>query len=115
MPTADGDRPSTCHRTRTPRARCSTRCVRWGCRHPTPHYGAAWPVEYPFPADERLAVLYLLGVRAFPTLPYPHKPGMAAWLNEWSAEFARARPQVLSSATFYPEPEAATYYYKDLR
>jgi predicted TIM-barrel fold metal-dependent hydrolase len=73
------------------------------------HYGAAWPVEYPFPVDERLAVLDRLGVRAFPTLPYPHKPGMAAWLNEWSAEFARARPQVLSSATFYPEPEAATY------
>jgi predicted TIM-barrel fold metal-dependent hydrolase len=73
------------------------------------HYGAAWPVEYPFPVDERLAVLDRLGVRAFPTLPYPHKPGMAAWLNEWSAEFARARPQVLSSATFYPEPEAAAY------
>ena len=44
------------------------------------------------PVDERLAVLERLGVRAFPTLPYPHKPGMAAWLNEWSAEFAQRRP-----------------------
>jgi predicted TIM-barrel fold metal-dependent hydrolase len=73
------------------------------------HYGAAWPIEYPLPVDERLAVLERLGVRAFPTLPYPHKPGMAGWLNEWSAEFAQRDPRVLSSATFYPEPEAAAY------
>jgi hypothetical protein len=70
------------------------------------HYGAAWPVHYALPEDERLAVLGRLGVRAFPTLPYPHKPGMAAWLNDWSAAFADAHPQVLRSATFFPEPEA---------
>jgi predicted TIM-barrel fold metal-dependent hydrolase len=34
---------------------------------------------------------------------------MAGWLNEWSHEFAQGRPQVLQSATFYPEPEAAAY------
>jgi hypothetical protein len=73
------------------------------------HYGADWPITYTQPVEERLAVLDRLGVRAFPTLPYPHKPGMAAWLNEWSAEFAAERPQVLQSATFYPEPEAADY------
>jgi predicted TIM-barrel fold metal-dependent hydrolase len=73
------------------------------------HYGAGWPITYELPVDERLAVLERLGVRAFPTLPYPHKPGMAAWLNEWSAEFAQRDPRVLASATFYPEPEAAGY------
>jgi predicted TIM-barrel fold metal-dependent hydrolase len=73
------------------------------------HYGAAWPITYALPEEERLAVLDRLGVRAFPTLPYPHRPGMAAWLNDWSAEFAAARPQVLQSATFYPEPEAPGY------
>jgi uncharacterized protein len=73
------------------------------------HYGAPWPVQYPLPEEERLAVLDRLGVRAFPTLPYPHKAGMAAWLNDWSARFAAAHPQVLQSATFYPEPEAASY------
>ena len=73
------------------------------------HYGAAWPVQYPLPEDDRLAVLDRLGVRAFPTLPYPHKAGMAAWLNDWSARFAAAHPRVLQSATFYPEPEAASY------
>ena len=71
------------------------------------HYGAEWPVAYALPEADRLAVLDRLGVRAFPTLPYPHRPGMAAWLNQWSADFARRDPRVLQSATFYPEPTAA--------
>jgi uncharacterized protein len=79
------------------------------------HYGTRWPVAYAIPdVDERLAVLDRLGVRAFPTLPYPHKPGMAAWLNDWSAEFAAGRPQVLQSATFFPEPEAPAYVAESL-
>src|SRR4051812_30208383 len=74
------------------------------------NYGADWPIAYAIPdADERLQILERLGVRAFPTLPYPHKPGMAAWLNDWSREFAQGRPQVLQSATFFPEPEAPAY------
>jgi predicted TIM-barrel fold metal-dependent hydrolase len=74
------------------------------------HYGTHWPIAYALPdEEERLAVLDRLGVRAFPTLPYPHKAGMAAWLNDWSAEFAEGRPQVIRSATFYPEPEAPAY------
>jgi predicted TIM-barrel fold metal-dependent hydrolase len=74
------------------------------------HYGTDWPIAYALPdIDERLGILERLGVRAFPTLPYPHKPGMAAWLNDWSAEFAAGHPQVLQSATFFPEPEAPVY------
>jgi predicted TIM-barrel fold metal-dependent hydrolase len=74
------------------------------------HYGAHWPIAYALPDDDaRLAILRRLGVRAFPTLPYPHKAGMAAWLNDWSAEFAAAHPDVLQSATFFPEPEAPFY------
>jgi hypothetical protein len=74
------------------------------------NYGADWPIAYALPDDDhRLQILERLGVRAFPTLPYPHKPGMAAWLNDWSREFARGRPQVLQSATFFPEPEAPAY------
>ncbi|WP_369132069.1 amidohydrolase family protein [Modestobacter sp. I12A-02662] len=73
------------------------------------NYGRPWPVTYALPVDERLAVLDRLGVRAFPTLPYPHKPGMAPWLNDEAAAFAAAHPQVLQSATFFPEPEAPAY------
>jgi uncharacterized protein len=46
-------------------------------------YGAEWPIHYRLPTAERLAVLRDLGVRHFAPLVYPHKPGMAAWLNEW--------------------------------
>jgi uncharacterized protein len=73
------------------------------------NYGRPWPIHYELPVDERLAVLDRLGVRAFPTLPYPHKAGMAAWLNDEAADFAAAHPQVLRSATFFPEPEAEKY------
>src|SRR3954470_7409294 len=73
------------------------------------NYGVPWPLAYAQPVEDRLAILDRLGVRAFPTLPYPHKAGMAAWLNDWSAEFAGRHPQVLHSATFYPEPEAPAY------
>jgi predicted TIM-barrel fold metal-dependent hydrolase len=80
------------------------------------HYGAHWPIAYAIPdEDERLAVLDRLGVRAFPTLPYAHKAGMAAWLNDWSVQFARRDPRVIRSATFYPEPEAPAYVAEALR
>lgn len=74
-----------------------------------PKIGREWPIRYRFPHDQRVEQLRELGVRAFPTLPYAHRPGIAAWLNEWSREFASAVPECLSSATFYPEPGAATY------
>jgi predicted TIM-barrel fold metal-dependent hydrolase len=34
---------------------------------------------------------------------------MAAWLNEWTAEFAERTPDCLHTATFYPEHHAASY------
>ncbi|MEI4270537.1 amidohydrolase family protein [Klenkia sp. LSe6-5] len=73
------------------------------------HYGPPWPITYRGTVEQRLAQLDALGVRAFSALNYPHRPGMAAGLNAWSREFAAAHPQVLPSATFFPEPEAARY------
>jgi len=37
---------------------------------------------------------------------YPHKPGMARWLNDWAAEFAARTPDCLHTATFFAEPSA---------
>jgi predicted TIM-barrel fold metal-dependent hydrolase len=71
------------------------------------HYGLTWPIHYRLPEADRLARLRAFGVRAFPSLVYPHKPGMAAWLNGWAAQFAAAHPDVLRTATFFPEPSAA--------
>jgi predicted TIM-barrel fold metal-dependent hydrolase len=78
------------------------------------NYGTNWPVHYRTSDDERIATLKSVGVQRFPTLCYPHKPGMAAWLNDWSADFALAHREVVRSATFYPEPEAELYVRKAL-
>ena len=73
------------------------------------HYGTAWPVHYRTSEDERVTALRALGVRAFPSLLYPHRPGMAESLNAWAAEFAARTPGCVPSATFYPEPSAPQY------
>ncbi|HEY9521938.1 MAG TPA: amidohydrolase family protein [Thermopolyspora sp.] len=72
-------------------------------------YGRPWPITYRHDEDERLGRLRALGARRFTALLYPHKPGMAAWLNGWAAEFAARTPDAVHSATFHPEPSAARY------
>lgn len=73
------------------------------------NYGTEWPIHYRLPVDERLAVLRDLGVQRFAPLVYPHKPDMAAWLNDWAREFAAATPEAVPTATFFPEPGAGRY------
>jgi hypothetical protein len=74
-----------------------------------PKIGREWPIRYRLPHAERVEVLRDFGVRRFSTLPYAHKPGVATYLNDWSREFASGVPEVLRSATFFPEAEAASY------
>jgi uncharacterized protein len=74
-----------------------------------PKIGREWPIRYRGPHDERVEHLRAMGVRRFPTLPYAHRPGVAAYLNDWARGFAHDVPESLWSGTFYPEPEAATY------
>jgi hypothetical protein len=71
--------------------------------------GRAWPIAYRRPEEERVALLRAFGVRRFSALLYPHKPGMAAWLNSWAAGFAARTPDALHSATFFAEPGAGAY------
>jgi hypothetical protein len=74
------------------------------------HYGRAWPIAYRDTSDdERIARLRGFGVRAFPALAYPHKPGMASFLNDWTLDLAGRTPDCVPSATFFPEPDAGTY------
>lgn len=73
------------------------------------HYGTAWPIEYRLGDDERIALLRRFGVRAFPALAYPHKPGMARFLNDWTLDLAARTPDCVPSATFFPEPDAGAY------
>ena len=64
----------------------------------------AWPIEYRTAEAERVEALRRLGVIAYPSLNYAHRPGMAAWLNEYSRDFAAAHPQAVHSGTFFAEP-----------
>ncbi len=74
-----------------------------------PKIGRAWPIRYRGGHQERVELLRSFGVRRFSALPYAHRPGIAAYLNEWARGFADDVPECLWSATFYPEPEAASY------
>lgn len=74
-----------------------------------PLTGRAWPIAYRGAQEERLTTLRALGVRRFTSLCYPHKPGMAQWLNAWTAEFADDHPDCIRSGTFFPEPGAGEY------
>src|SRR3954447_23544060 len=73
------------------------------------HYGMDWPIHYRLPEEERIGVLRGLGVATFAPLVYPHRPGMAAWLNDWIGDFAARTPGALRTATFYPDPDVQVY------
>jgi len=74
-----------------------------------PLIGREWPITYRGGDSERVEQLRALGVRRFSALPYAHRPGIAEYLNDWAAGFAAEVPECLSSATFFPEPDAAGY------
>jgi predicted TIM-barrel fold metal-dependent hydrolase len=74
-----------------------------------PLVGRQWPITYRTAESERVEMLRRFGVRRFTALVYPHKPQMAAWLNQWAVQFAGQTPDCLATATFYPEPDAGDY------
>jgi hypothetical protein len=74
-----------------------------------PLIGRPWPLRYRGSDDELVAQLRALGVRRWSAQPYAHRPGIAEFLNDWAAGFAAEVPEVLSSATFFPEPKAEKY------
>ncbi|CAN3980442.1 amidohydrolase family protein [Kitasatospora purpeofusca] len=74
-----------------------------------PLTGRPWPIAYREAEEQRVARLREFGVRAFTAMLYPHKPGMAEWLNAWASDFAARTPDCLHTATFHPEPGAPGY------
>ncbi|MFI8824115.1 amidohydrolase family protein [Streptomyces sp. NPDC053431] len=74
-----------------------------------PLTGVPWPITYREEEDRRVTLLRDFGVRAFTSMLYPHKAGMAEWLDDWAADFAARTPDCLHTATFFPEPDAPSY------
>ena len=72
-----------------------------------PLVGRQWPIRYRAEEEHRLEVLRGFGVRAFTSMLYPHKPGMARSLNDWAAQFAARTPDCVHTATFFAEDSAA--------
>ncbi|ASR34421.1 hydrolase [Prauserella marina] len=79
------------------------------------NYGMAWPIHYRQSEQDRLATLRSFGVERFAPLVYPHKPGMAEWLNRWVLEFAEREQDAVPTATLFPEPGAPSYVESALR
>jgi uncharacterized protein len=74
-----------------------------------PLTGMEWPITYRHEEERRVALLRDFGVRAFTSMLYPHKAGMAEWLNGWAADFALRTPECLQTATLFPEEGVARY------
>ena len=72
-------------------------------------YGREWPIQYRFDEDRRLELCRTFGMKAIPALTYPHKPGMAEFLNIWCAEFAQRVPDAVHCGTLYPEDDVERY------
>lgn len=77
-----------------------------------PLTGMEWPITYRYEEEQRLSVLRSFGVLRFTSMLYPHKPGMARWLNDWAADFAARTPDCLHTATLFPE-EGVELYVKE--
>ncbi|MEW2086118.1 amidohydrolase family protein [Streptomyces sp. NPDC005283] len=74
-----------------------------------PLTGLEWPITYRHEEERRVALLREFGVRFFTSMLYPHKAGMAAWLNGWAAEFAARTPDCVHTATLFPEDGVERY------
>jgi predicted TIM-barrel fold metal-dependent hydrolase len=74
-----------------------------------PLIGREWPIHYRGDQDERLGQLRAMGVKRFTALSYAHRPGMASDLTDFSLALAASEPDIVPSATFFPEDGVLEY------
>ena len=118
-PTADDDVPAFCAALGIPGLvdihthfmpqRLLSAVWRWFDGVQLPDGSPAWPIVYREDESLRVRRVRDMGVQTFTALNYPHKPGMAEGLNDWSRRFSADHPDCAQSATFFPEPEADRY------
>ncbi len=66
---------------------------------------AGWSFDYPTDQGSIEATLRAHGVDRYLALPYAHKPGIAADLNDWVLEATSASAMCVPFATVHPEDE----------
>lgn len=65
----------------------------------------AWDIRYRIPVGEAVRTLREGGIDRCVVLPYAHKPGMAAALNDFTSQLAREYPEVVPCCTVFPGEE----------
>lgn len=74
---------------------------RWFGRH-------GWPIRYPLHSPQVIEFLLSRGVHHLVALHYAHKPGLAAWMNQYMASLCQQEPRLTCVATVLPgEPNAS--------
>ncbi|MFC7047377.1 amidohydrolase family protein [Halobacteriaceae archaeon GCM10025711] len=71
------------------------------------HEQAGWDIDHPTDRDAMEDVLRAAGVERYLALPYAHKPGMAADLNEWVLAQTGDSAMAVPFATVHPEDDVA--------
>jgi predicted TIM-barrel fold metal-dependent hydrolase len=66
-----------------------------------------WDIRYRIGVEEALRTLREGGIDRCVALPYAHKPGMAAALNDFTLQIARAHPEVIPCCTVFPGEDGA--------
>ena len=73
-----------------------------------------WPINYKLPNEELVSFLESKNVKAFTTLNYAHKKGIAKELNEWTVEFNKKYDNTIPFGTVWPEDEDREEYVRSL-
>ncbi len=74
-----------------------------------------WPIHYRGSEAERAEFL-AARTAAYTTLCYAHRPGMAAWLNDYALAYAQAHPEAVPTGTFHPDdPDVGEYVAAGIR
>lgn len=68
---------------------------------------AGWTFDHPARQADIESVLREAGVERYLALPYAHRPGMAAELNEWVLRAASESEMAIPFATVHPEDDVA--------
>ncbi|WP_247003506.1 amidohydrolase family protein [Halosolutus gelatinilyticus] len=74
---------------------------------------AGWEFSNPTARPEIEEVLRSAGVAAYVALPYAHKPGIAAGLNDWLLERAAESTSLLPFATVHPDDDDVASIVRD--
>ena len=73
-----------------------------------------WSINYKKPTNELVEFLKSMNIKAFTTLNYAHKKGVAEYINNWTKEFVKKYKESIPFGCVCPEDENRVEYITDL-